>query len=674
MTSFLLFAVLGVGTGVVYALLALGVVLIQKGTGAINFAHGAVAGTAAIYFAVSTNEGTPVPVAMALCVGVAALGGAAFYALVMRPLRTAPLLARIVSTLGLMVVLQGLAVKLWPNPSVVAPPLFPLDSVQMLGITLGVDRFWLLGVTVVITAALWAAYRFTTFGRATRATAESERGAMLLGYSPDLIGAANWAAGSALAAVAGVLIAPIATLDINTLSLLIIPALAAALVGRFNSFGVTAVTAVAIGVAQSLLTNYSTTPGITQAVPFVLVVGALLLRGRAIPERGGLSVLRDPEAVDGPFRLRTWGPLVLVAGIVIGIAPGTWQSAVTTSLVFVLLALSLVIVTGFVGQLSLAQMVFAGVGGFTTAKLATVSALPFPLPILLAGLVAVPIGVLLGVPALRVRGISLAVITLGAAATVSAMVFQNASLTGGVAGNLVPTPTLLGLSLDPVTHADRFGWFVLAVVTAAVAAVLTLRQSASGRRMLAVRANERAAAVSGIDVARTKLTAFALSAFVAGVGGSLLGYQLGAVSFDRFSPLASVMLVATVYIGGIATVRGAVLAGFIATGGVLYTWLTQAATGIDVWWSVISGVLLIVTVVTQPNGAVIATADAVRGLRTRRRPDASAADPDSPHHTSPRPRPARGDLSDSSAGTVTKRVGPQGGPAVLTHADERNAR
>lgn len=620
MSTFLLFAILGIGTGVVYALIALGIVLIQKGTGAINFAQGAIAGTSAIYFAVATNEGVPIWRALATCVAVSAMGGVLCYYLVMRPLRTAPVLARIVSTLGMMVVLSGLAVKLWPSPSVVAPPLFPTDSVELFGVAFGIDRFYLLGCTVFLTAGLWALYRYTAFGRATRATAESERGAMLLGYSPDLIGAANWGAGCAIAAFAGVLIAPIATLDINTLSLLVVSSLAAALVGRFTSFGLTATVAMLIGVAQSLLTNYWQQAGVNQAVPFLVILLAMVLRGRSIPERGAPSLVRDPLAIDRPFRVRGWTPLVLVATLALVTASPTYQAAITTSMIFTVLALSLVVVSGFVGQLSLAQMVFAGIGGFATAKLAVGLGLPLLLCIPLAGLAAVPVGILIGLPALRVRGINLAVMTLGAAATTSAVVFQNADWTGGASGSLVPAPSLAGFSLDPVAHPLRFGLFCLALTVITVAGVLTLRHSASGRRMLAVRVNERAAAVVGINVAETKLTAFALSAFVAGIGGSLMACQLGAVSFDRFSPLASVMLVAIVYIGGIATVRGAVFAGAITTGGVLYTWLSQASQGIDSWWIVISGALLLLTVVTQPHGAVIATEQSLSLLRAKAGP------------------------------------------------------
>ncbi|MFI5427094.1 branched-chain amino acid ABC transporter permease [Aeromicrobium sp. UC242_57] len=233
MKDVLLFAILGTGAGAVYAMIALGIVLIQKGTGAVNFAQGAIAGACAIYFGVSTgNNGTPLVQAALTAIVTAGLGGLLFYVLVMRPLRNAPLLARIVTTLGLMLAVQGLASQVWKVPTVIAPAIFPTDSIDVFGINFGADRLYLLGTAILLTVVLWAVYRFTRFGMATRAVAENEQGAALLGYSPDVIGAANWMLGSMLAALAGVLFAPITALNISTLSLLVVPALAAALVGR----------------------------------------------------------------------------------------------------------------------------------------------------------------------------------------------------------------------------------------------------------------------------------------------------------------------------------------------------------------------------------------------------------------------------------------------------------
>lgn len=616
MKDVLLFAILGLGAGSAYALIALGIVLIQKGSGAVNFAQGGIAGCSAIFFASMTNNGVSKVSALLICLASGAALGIVFYVLVMRPLRHAPLLARIVATLGLMIILSALAVKIWGSLAVVAPSLFPTDSLTIFEVAFGVDRLYLLGTTIVLTTVLWAVYKFTTFGIATRAAAESERAASLLGYSPDLIGCANWALGCMLAAFAGVLIAPLTTLDINGLTLLVLPALAAALVGRFTSFAITAAVAISIGIAQSLLIRYWQQQGVNEAVPFVIVALMMIIGGKLIPARGTLSLARLPLAPASRFRLvpAAAAAAIVVLGLVL--LDRTYQGGITTSMITTIIALSAVVVTGLVGQISLMQMAFAGIGGFMVSKLAVNMGIPFPWPIILAALVAVPVGILLGLPAVRVRGINLAVVTLGAAVAVSAVVFQNADWTGGVEGSQVPVPAIFSFSLDPVVYPIRYGIFALAVTIVMIAAVINLRRSPLGRRMLAVRSNERAAAANGINVVATKLQAFALSAFIAGIGGGVLAYQLGAIAFERFSPMASIILLAVAYIGGIATVGGAIAAGVIVNGGVLYVLLSNVE-GIASWWLVISGVALLLTAVTQPDGIAVAMGQQARWIKER---------------------------------------------------------
>jgi branched-chain amino acid transport system permease protein len=616
MNDILLFAILGTGAGAVYALIALGIVLIQKGTGTVNFAQGAIAGCAAIYFGVVTGDGVPLLQAALTAIVVSGIGGVLFYLIVMRQLRQAPLLARIVTTLGLMLALQGLADQIWKVPTVIAPAIFPTDSIDLFGIYFGVDRLYLVGTAALLTVVLWAVYRFTRFGMATRAAAENERGASLLGYSPDFIGAMNWMLGSMLAALAGVLFAPITALNISTLSLLVVPALAAALVGKFNSFGLTMIVALAIGMVQSLLTRFWTQPGINDALPFLLILLVMIVSGQLIPGRGTREVSRLPLA---PAVGRRALPLAVLGGVAL-VALTTlgsgYRDGVTTSLVMMMLALSVVVVTGFVGQISLMQMAFAGLAAFAVSKFADDLGVPFPIPIILGAVAVVPVGVLIGLSALRVRGISLAVVTLGAAVAISSFIFGNVGWTGGADGSHVPSPTLFGWSIDAVAHPVRFGIFALLVALALIAGVMNIRMSSFGRRMLAVRSNERAAAAAGINVSMTKLQGFALSAFIAGIGGGVLAYQLGAVAFTRFVPLASISLLALAYIGGVATVYGAVTAGVIANGGILYALLTSVE-GISSWWIVLSGVLLMFNAVVQPDGIAVALKQQAAWLSSR---------------------------------------------------------
>jgi ABC-type branched-subunit amino acid transport system permease subunit len=617
-TDVVLFAILGLGAGSAYALTGLGVVLVYKGSGVVNFAQAAIAMLAAFTFAAIAEAGVGTFPALAITLAGAALAGIAIHLLVMKPLRNAPALAKVIATVGLLVVMQGGAMTLWGDRTQVAPSLLPTDPVTIFDVSFGVDRIWLLGITIAVGVLLWAFYRFTAFGLATRAAAESERSAALLGYSPDVIAATNWALGCLLAAVAGVLLAQISSLTIFGMSLIILPALAAALFGRFSAFAPTIAAGVLIGVGQSELTRWVDYQGITEVLPFAVVLIAVLVVGGNIPSRGTLATGRPPFAPAG--RIPIGGSALLAALVVVGLltlGPG-YQAAITTSLIVAVIALSLVIVTGYVGQTSLAQMTFAGVGGLLTSKLATDLGVPFPLTILVAALAAVPIGVALGLPALRVRGIYLAIVTLAAAMAISAAVFDNTAFTGGREGTLVPEPSIGGFSLDAVAHPERFGIMALIVMGLFAVLVSNLRRSSSGRRMLAVRNNERAAELSGVNVAATKLQAFALSAFVAGVGGSVLAYHLGSVSPARFTALQSITLLTVVYIGGIASVSGALFAGFITTGGVTYLLLNQIA-GIGKYWVLLTGLLVLVTVISEPDGIAVAQQRQIRWLRRRLR-------------------------------------------------------
>jgi branched-chain amino acid transport system permease protein len=297
-------------------------------------------------------------------------------------------------------------------------------------------------------------------------------------------------------------------------------------------------------------------------------------------------------------------------------------------MVVAIMALSVTVVTGYVGQVSLAPMTFAGFGAFAVSKFGENLGIPFPLPILLGAAVAVPVGVALGIPALRVRGINLAVVTLGAAIAIDAVVFQNQSLTGGATGSLVPSPHLGSFSLDPIAHPTRFGMFVLICLGLLMLAVSTLRRNALGRRMLAVRSNERAAATVGINVPILKLQAFAISAAIAAIGGGVLAYQLSAVSYTEFVPLQSLTLVTLAYIGGIASVSGALQAGLLTSGGLIYVLLNQIGT-LSKYWATLTGVLLVLTIVTQPDGIAVANSRLLRAATGRLR-RASAREDESP--------------------------------------------
>ncbi len=625
MKDIFLFAVLGLGAGSVYAILGLGLVLVYRGSGVVNFAHGAIALFATYQYIDLTERGMDKGWAMAVVIVLAGLGGVALYWAMIRPLRDAPQLAKLVATLGLLLALQAATVLVFGAGTPSSPAILPNETIEVLGVSFGRDRLWLLAITVVLTVALWGLYRFTRFGLATQAAAESEKGAILLGYSPDAIGAMNWALGCSLAAVAGILIAPITSVSATTFTLLIIPALAAALLGRFSSFGITATAGVLIGVAQSEITRYQSDlpswfpqQGLKESLPFIIIIVAMVLTGKLIPPRGSLTFGRPPLATAGRFRPLTALVVgaVVMGGYVVFDGNTVNQSAITASIIGAIIALSLVVVTGYVGQISLAQMTFAGVGAFAVSKLAEENGVPLLASIFLAALIAVPVGVLIGLPALRVRGVNLAIVTIGAAVAIDSFVFQNTDWSGGLDGLRVPEPEIFGWSISASAHPQRFGLFALLVLGTCAFFVCNLRGSTTGRRMLAVRDNERAAAAAGVNVSAAKLQAFALGAFIASLGGSVLAYQTGKIAFERFAPITSVFIVAIAYIGGIASVSGGITAGTLVTGGIVFTFFGTFGE-VDAWQALISGLLLIVVVMTLPDGIAVAVIRGVRSLRRR---------------------------------------------------------
>jgi ABC-type branched-subunit amino acid transport system permease subunit len=251
-------------------------------------------------------------------------------------------------------------------------------------------------------------------------------------------------------------------------------------------------------------------------------------------------------------------------------------------------------------------MSFAGLSGFALTHFAGEAGIPFPLALLGASLLAVPLGVLIGLPALRLRGVNLAVVTLAAAFAIDALLFNDESFGGGLRGRSVPSPTLFGWDIG-IAKGDSyprviFGIFVLIVVCLVGLLVARLRNAPAGRMFIAVRSNERAASAVGIDVARTKLLAFGLSAFIAGLGGCLFAYQQQTISPPSFAVFTSLGLLAVTYVAGIGRIAGAVVAGIMLSSTGLLVTAMDKAFNVGKYQLVVAGVLLTLTAIKQPDG------------------------------------------------------------------------
>src|ERR1700733_37278 len=232
------FALLGLGVGAAYVLIGQGIVLIHRGSGLLNFAQGGIALVSAhVFYGLRDSEHLPSAVALVTALLSAGLIGLAMQVLVLRPLRGSSAIVRLIATLGLLTLIQGAGVVLWGYTNPQVNGMLPIGQVNLgSGLVIGEDRVALLGIGLVLSLVLWIVYGRTKYGLATSAVAENQSAATILGWSPDLIEGANWVIGAMLAGLAGVLLAPLSGLSVNTLVLSVIPGLAAALVGQFSSF------------------------------------------------------------------------------------------------------------------------------------------------------------------------------------------------------------------------------------------------------------------------------------------------------------------------------------------------------------------------------------------------------------------------------------------------------
>jgi ABC-type branched-subunit amino acid transport system ATPase component/branched-subunit amino acid ABC-type transport system permease component len=652
------FLLLGLANGSVFAALGLALVVTYRSSGVMNFATSSI-GLFSAYMYSSFRGGELLflvpglphswrfgnslgfwPSAIGALVVTAVLG-LLFYGAIFRSLRNAPAVARAVASLGLMVLLTGVMTQRQGTAPPSVAKIFPQDKFRWGDVSVSKDRVYFAAAVVGIALVVWVITRFTRFGLSTRAAAASEKGAFVSGISPDRIAALNWMISAVVAGAAGILIAPIVPLIPVQYTLFIVPGLAAAILGGFERLAPVVIGGFAIGMIQSELTylqvqhTWLPRSGLSQAVTLVLILIVLVARAKPLPSRG--VILR--QTLGRAPRPRTVWPPALI-GLTVGVVAlfaftGVTRASLLTSLIFGVIALSYVVVTGYSGQISLAQLTLAGVSGFLLGPLTTDwrlpiihSHIPFPLAPIVSALGAMVIGVVIAIPAVRIRGLPVAVVTLALAVVLEAGWFRNTDFVSS-SGKSVGGPNLFGLDLTTglgTAAFPRLGFcfMVLVVLVLVAVGVAQLRRSRLGTNMLAVRANERSAAAAGINVVLTKVMAFGIGAFVAGLGGALLAYEQGVATYDSYDAFLGLGLFATVYLAGITSVSGAIVAGLLSANGLVYTafndWLNLGR-----WYSTVSGLGLIITVIQNPEGVVGAVHQVTARLRLRGREPASVA-------------------------------------------------
>lgn len=607
---------LGLGVGATYALTAQGIVLVYRGSGIVNFSQAAMAMVGAYAYSFGYRHGWPSGPSVAFGVAAATVMGALVHNVVMRPMRRGSPLIRLVATLGVLTAIEGAATLIYGANSIeYTPSLFSTTGVHIFGGIVQAQQIWLLGIAVTLTVALWATYRFTTFGVTASAVAENYFAASTLGRSPDLVATVNWALGAAVSGLAGILIVPITGLSVTQLSLLLYPALAGALVGGFSSFWLALIGGLAVGVGQAELTRYVSAAGWSTAFPFLVIVAVLAVRGKALPLRS-FVLDRLPAVGTGRVRATIVAPVALGASVWIALSSNLWADAATTTAAGAIIALSLVVVTGYAGQVSLAQYALAGIGALIAAQLAAGAGLSFWPAMVLGAIGTVPVGLIIGLPAVRTRGVNLAIVTLGLALAIESVVLGNPSYTGGLEGLVVAPPNAFGMSFDAAAHPQRYALLCLGAFVVLALVVSNLRRGRSGLRLLAVRANERAAASLGISVPGAKLYAFGVGAAIAAFGGILFAFQRPNVTFDAYDVQSSINAVVNTVIGGVGFIGGVLPGAFSNPGGVIATAVNQLFDW-GAYLALGSGILLIVTLIHAPDGAVKKLTDVFRFVRRR---------------------------------------------------------
>lgn len=620
MDEILIVVVFALTSAAIYAVAASGLVLTYTTSGIFNFAHGAIAMISAyVYWQLSSPAawGLPVPVALVLTIGVFAPGfGYLVDRILMRRLRDAPPIVRLVVPIALLVVLIQVASVLWPPASVLAtlPEFFRGESVSIGDVAITYHQIIVIATAVAVAVGLRILLYGTRTGTAMRAVVDDPDLASLNGVNPDRISSLAWALGCALAGVAGILVAPILRLDQVQLTFLVINAYAAAMVGRLRSFQLTVVGAIILGFARELVRKYNTDlPGWinVDTVPVLMLFVVLLV------------VPQDKAALfsERKDRLRVPNPSVSVAAVagllLVGAAAvtpslmtGSILASLGTGMALAIVALSLVPLTGYAGQISLAPLAFAGIGAVVMALVAQDGN---ALGLVVVAVVCAAVGAAVALPTLRLKGLYLALATMAFALFCEKAVFNQVESFRNTAdyGRL----HLLGIHTD----SPRANLIAMAAIFALMGVGLTaLRRGPFGRRLQAMKDSPAACATIGLNTSFTKLWVFALSAAIAGVGGALLAgwrTQAGPQQFGLLEgTFPALPLVLLAVVGGITAVAGALLGAILL---VLMPHVGETYPVLRNLMTVLPGIAGI-SLAINPNGAISQTVTQFRARSDKR--------------------------------------------------------
>ncbi|WP_432179278.1 ABC transporter permease subunit [Streptomyces sp. NBC_00063] len=585
MSDLLAFVLSGLVSGALYALLATGLVLSYSASGLFNFAHGATAYLCALaFYELHSGLGWPaVPTALLLVCVASPLLGWGLDRMMFRKLARVGETAQIVATIGLLVALPALGlwvVELLDDAGVSVKPAenqfglpgvgpSPAKNWQLMdGVGIDSDQLITWVATAAVALGLWILMRHTTLGLRLRAAVDNRSLVELRGMSADRLSTVAWMLSSGLAGLAGVLATPLLGLSAHDFTLFLFVSATAAVLGRFASVPLAFAGGLGLGVLQNLVAGYSSfaerITGFRTAVPFLILFAGLLLLTRR--QRTAGTAAADAPPVDylaGRPWVRKWGPwsvaAVLLAAAFYTVTTPFWSGILAQGLALSLVFVSFTVVTGLGAMVSLAQATFV-TGAALVAGLLMSHGWPFIAAALVGTCVAAVLGALVALPALRLGGRTLALATLALAFLADQVLFQMGWLRNGDTGWEIPRPVF-----GPVDLGDdrAMGVAMVVLCAAAVAALGALRNSPSGRAMLAVRSAPAAAMASGVSVIRTKLLLFTLSAGLAGFGGVMYASYNTRITATDFTAMTGLIWLAVVVAAGVRRPQFAVVAGLV---------------------------------------------------------------------------------------------------------------
>jgi sulfate-transporting ATPase len=632
--KFLIYILLSMPLVGAYAMLAIGIVVVFRASKVLNLAHGAMAMLPAYFTYEASHRG--IPMLFAVPLGVA--GGAALGALTerffVRPLARQGATAQTVGTVAVYGLVVAATAQIWGSGSKIAPLVFPAGGFHAAGALIRWGQVGLFVVALGSAGAFYALFRFTSIGLAMRGAAENPRAAGLMGINPERMARFAWMLGGALAALAGILLAAVTNLQPYSLSLQMLPAFVAALIGGFGSLPGALTGAFVVGIAEGIVPAFGLVPGVRrlatqvgmpQLVLTVLALGAMYFRGGKFSvgdTRAALASDAEAAPVHTAFntavlpthggRKRVGRYLALVALLAwpfLGV-PSFLHPLDTFSLLgdailaaeYFIAAASIVMLTGWVGQISLSQAAFVGISAFGSALFTRHLGIGFPFSLILGASLSAAASAGLGVIALRVRGLYLAVATLIFAWMADEYLFV-VPWFAGKGGSVTVTGHPAGLKgafpFFDLTERKTFYFIVIASATSVLFGLLNLRDSKTGRAFFAVRGSEAAAASLGVDVTRYKLLAFATAGFVAGIGGSLILAHQATIVPEQFSLKASLLFLAIAVVGGLRSLSGTVAASVVFAA---LSELFFRVPALGEYLQLVSALLLAVILLVYPGG------------------------------------------------------------------------